>query len=90
MLLFMSLPRLSSFSSRFVFGLQPAQLLPRLEILSLHEGDWAAFNLDTSHNGSVAVNFVFTYLSLYLSLFRVVFFSLNPCNIQVCGQWVAS
>lgn len=33
-MLFMSLPSLSSFSSRFVFGLKPAQLLSRLKILS--------------------------------------------------------
>lgn len=62
MLLFMSLPRLSSFSSRFVVGLQPAQLLPRLEILSLHEGDWVAFNLDISHHRSMAVDLVFSLI----------------------------
>ena len=88
MLLFMSLPRLSSFSSRFVFGFQPAQLLPRLEILSLqHEDDWVAFNLDTHHNGVMAVNYIFHLFgseceSIVLFFFYFFIFE-NPCEIQV-------
>lgn len=51
----MALPELTWFSSRLVVGLQPAQLLPRIEILHQHEQNLVAFRSNAHYNRIVVI-----------------------------------